>query len=57
MTTRLKEVSQKLRKSDQKVVHASYVSSIYEILGLYKIKKATKRCNDVLLFCCPGICS
>ena len=49
--------SQKERHGGHKTLHASSVSSIYQILRLYKLKRATKRCDDVLCFYCPQICS
>ena len=43
-------LNQELRMGGHKTVQAGYVKNIYQILGLYKLKKATQRHDDILVF-------
>ena len=47
-------LNQDVTVGGHETVHAGYENGIYQILLLYKLKKATQRCDAVLVFCCPG---
>ena len=42
--------NQELRVGGHKTVHAGYLNGVYQIFGLYKLKKVTQICDDVLVF-------